>query len=200
MNQNREETYQNVVRGGQRERNGNRNAAYLNPNYQNPVDLLARQNQQQEPEENIYERLDCEDDVFDDHMYEPIGGDRLNQRRIGNDALDRGNSYYNYQPRNIYMEAASRNIRNQFCPYFLGRNCFSSENIAYVSSYKRHVQNQAIGGHVNARNCGCNFCRHLCHRCLDIQDRSIRMADATMNNNRSVVKLKKIENCSCLLF
>lgn len=218
-NQDRDESYQNAARGN---RNGlqnypsgsmpNRsdNHPNLNPNYQNPVDLIRNYNrdrQPQEPEENIYERLDNDEDIVDNehdlsnnlsnsrndrnspdhHTYERI--DNRPWYRGGTNYRGGNGSYFSNfpgsstindmdprhlgqydAPRNVYLDS-SRGLSNQ--PYLgrlnrLGRNCFSTDNIACASN-KRYVYQM---GH----NCMCQFCRHLdaryiCHYCHNSHDR-----------------------------
>lgn len=167
----------------------------LNPNYQNPVDFLPNENhqaarrganqerdrRQYEPEENIYERLD---EVGRDygHTYERIN-DRAWYRRAryrtgpqnvagpsGANDLDANRNFgghYNDQvPRDVYVE--SRRIMSPSCLRRLGRNCFSTENIAAASN-RRYVYQL---GH----NRTCQFCRHLdattvCQYCHYFHDR-----------------------------
>lgn len=215
MNQNRgqnqewEDVYQNVRRGRNfQNRSGccNPNHPNLNPNYQNPVDLVRTPGRQHEPEENIYERLDNDEDESDNVE---VGSDENLERfqnSIDNHTYERINNrpwYRNYiesrdlsqydQPRNFYFEA-SRNMRSQFCPYRmnrLGRNCFSTENIA-IASYRRHI-------YQSGRNCTCPFCRHLCHQCFNLHDR-LRYQDSghtvSFANSRHYI-YQVSRNCRC---
>ncbi|XP_076247183.1 uncharacterized protein LOC143187093 [Calliopsis andreniformis] len=202
----------------------------LNPNYQNPVDLVHHYNnnrQLHEPEENIYERLDDDDDENvennvevgrnevqnnqnnADHTYERID-DRyscsgrtysrcyryhiLNHIAIPNflnDAESRNLSHYD-QPRQIYLD--SSRLSSQFCQTRLGRlgrNCFSTENIAYASTGRTIYP---LG-----YNCMCWFCRHLdtkyCHYCHNIHNR-LRYQDGLASNSRHYIyQLQR--NCKC---
>lgn len=231
-NQERNEAYQNVGRGNrsfQNRQSSNQNHPNLNPNYQNPVDLIRHQRyrQHQEPEENIYERLDNDEDEIEDvevvrnenivsvqnavdnHTYE-----RIDDRSVYRSGLQNRNNFYiannlpghnvlnefdarNFshydQPRNLYLEPM-RNIRSQFCPYQigrLGRNCFSTENIAYAS-YRRYI-------YQGSRNCSCQVCRHLCQQCFNIQDRW-RYQDpgnaAAFGNSRNYI-YQVARSCKC---
>ncbi|XP_024939156.1 uncharacterized protein LOC112494110 [Cephus cinctus] len=246
MNQNRnasnqdrgDEGYQNTGRVHRLYQNRplGQNHPNLNPNYQNPVDLIRNYNRdrqlQQEPEENIYERLDDDDDEVvvsernlpnnfancrseDNHTYERIdnrfwyrGG--INNSRNNNSHnphvpgpsalhdLDSRNFGQYDQPRNVYLDA-SRGISSQQCLSRLGRlgrNCFSTENIASTSN-RRYIYQL---GH----NCMCQFCRHLdaryiCHYCHTMHDR-LRYQDAgntgTIGNSRHYI-YQVSRNCRC---
>ncbi|KAK2587855.1 hypothetical protein KPH14_003952 [Odynerus spinipes] len=210
----------------------------LNPNYQNPVDIVRNYNrarQHQEPEENIYERLDDDDDDEDmeneneqnaeggrndvannrnnqnptgDHIYERIddrsschnraysrlkyqmfnlisGGNFLNE-------IDSRNFNQYDQPRHVYLD--SSRMGNQFCQSRLGRlgrNCFSSENIAYAST-KRSAYPMGY-------NCSCPYCRHMdsryvCHHCQSLHNR-LRYQDAANAARQYIYQLSR--NCRC---
>lgn len=226
-NQERDDNYQDAGRGprGFQNRPGGSVQAYpnLNPNYQNPVDLIHNYNrnrQAQEPEENIYERLDNDDDGNDEnnvqvgrnesqnnqnnvagHMYERID-DRysysgrtysrcyryhvLNHIAVSNflnDTESRNLNHYD-QPRQIYLD--SSRLSNQFCQTRLGRlgrNCFSTVNIAYASTGRTIYP---LG-----YNCMCWFCRHLdtrylCHHCHTLHNR-LRYQDELADNSRHYI-------------
>ncbi|KYM98569.1 Ring canal kelch like protein [Cyphomyrmex costatus] len=166
-NQEREDGYQNVGHISRAFQNRPNSTLQihpnLNPNYQNPIDLIRnynrrlqqpQQQQQQEPEENIYERLDNDDDEDDDENYS-----RLNS--------------------NIYQSSLNR----------LGRNCFSTENIAYASTKRSHPI---------VHNCTCPYCRnmdarYICHHCYYLYNR-LRYQD-TANSRHYVYQVSR--NCRC---
>lgn len=234
-NQERDDSHQEAARGARNYQNRPNGSvqAYpnLNPNYQNPVDLVHNfnRNRQQEPEENIYERLDNDDDDennannaevgrnevqnnqnnVDDHMYERID-DRysctsrtysrcyryhiLNHIAIPNflnDTESRNLNHYD-QPRQIYLDSSQ--LSSQFCQTRLGRlgrNCFSTENIAYASTGRTVYP---LG-----YNCMCWFCRHLdtryCHYCHNLHNR-LRYQDGLASNSRQYIyQLQR--NCRC---
>lgn len=241
-NQEREEGYQNASRAVRNYQNrvGAVVQAHpnLNPNYQNPVDLVRNYNrarQHQEPEENIYERLDNDDDDdehnegehnaeggrndpsinqnnqnpgHDDHIYERIDDrsscrkcaysrfkyQRLNFISAGHflNEIDPRNFNQYDQPRHVYLD--SSRMGNQFCQSRLGRlgrNCFSSENLAYAST-KRPAY-----GH--GYTCSCPFCRHLdsryvCHHHQSLHNR-LRYQDPT-NVVRPYI-YQSSRNCRC---
>ncbi|XP_026667703.1 uncharacterized protein LOC113464075 [Ceratina calcarata] len=241
MNQNRnnqdDNSYQNVGRGsrGFQNRPGSVQVhPNLNPNYQNPVDLVHnfnRNRQPQEPEENIYERLDNDDDDddervennneaahneaagqnnqrnMDDHMYERIDDryscanrnySRCYKYHILNhyipsflNDMESRNQYD--QPRQFYLD--SSRLTNQFCQNRLGRlgrNCFSTENIAYAST------GRAV--YPLGYNCVCSFCKHLdtrylCHHCHNLHNR-LRYQDAFSSNSRHYI-YQLPRNCRC---
>ncbi|XP_063989970.1 uncharacterized protein LOC135169164 [Diachasmimorpha longicaudata] len=143
----------------------------LNPHYQNPVDLVHNHNQlrrQNEPEENIYERLDNDDEVNEilevrrndqnDHMYE----------RIDNRSWSRGNQVSRNINPILAFERNSRDIyfQNPSCLSRLGnlsRNCFSTDNVAMATNGRLVYQ---FG------QCMCQFCMrlpfiryHICQQC-----------------------------------
>ncbi|XP_025602635.2 uncharacterized protein LOC112694989 [Athalia rosae] len=157
--------------------------------------ILDRDRRHHEPEENIYERLDEIGREYgpespDRHTYERID-DRAWYRRAryraglqhasgpsgGGGDFEGGNRNVGHyeSPRNVYVE--SRRITSPSCLSRLGRNCFSTENIASASN-RRYVYQL---GH----NCTCQFCRHLdartiCQYCHNFHDR-LRLQDATGN-------------------
>jgi len=236
-NQEREDGYQNanhVPRAFQNRVNNTPQVhPNLNPNYQNPIDLIRNYNrrpQQQEPEENIYERLDNEDDEDDDenaevsrnesqvqnnqgnadnHTYERIDermscSNRTNCRYYKhhglnhvpasslNDADDARNASQYDQPRHIYIDYSRlsgnfyQNSLNR-----LGRNCFSTENIAYAST-RRSVQPLVY-------NCTCPYCRHMdtryvCHHCHNLHNK-LRYQDAGNSGRHYVYQIAR--NCRC---
>ncbi|XP_067214873.1 uncharacterized protein [Linepithema humile] len=244
-NPEREDGYQNtghVSRAFQNRPNNNALQIHpnLNPNYQNPVDLIRnynrrlqqpqqqQQQQQHEPEENIYERLDNDDDEDDDENAEIPRNELLaqnNQGNADNHAYERINGriscsnkahcrYYKYhglnnahsflndmegarnasqydQPRHIYIDYSRLNsnlYRSSLSR--LGRNCFSTENIAYAST-KRSIQPYAY-------NCTCPYCRHadaryICHHCQNLHNR-LRYQDAA-NSRHYVYQVSR--NCRC---
>nr|XP_033340712.1 uncharacterized protein LOC117228817 [Megalopta genalis] len=234
-NQERDDNYQNTGRNarGFQNRLGGLAQGYsnLNPNYQNPIDLVHNYNRNRQPhesEENIYERLDNDDDDEnnenngeasrnepiaqnnqDDHMYERID-DRyscsgriysrcykyhiLNHIAIPNflyDMESRNSSQYD-QPRQIYLDSR---LSSQCCQNRLdrlGRNCFSTENIAHTSTGRTIYP---LG-----YNCMCSFCRHLdprylCHHCHNLHNRS-RYQDGPAGNSRHVI-YQLPRNCRC---
>lgn len=234
-NQERDDSYQNVGRGsrGFQNRPGGSIQMHsnLNPNYQNPVDLVHNYNrnrQLQEPEENIYERLDNDDDDntennnevahnestvqnnqnnVDDHTYERIDDrysyssrtyPRCYKYHILNHYIPNflnemeGRNQYD-QPRQLYLD--SSRLSNQFCQNKLGRlgrNCFSTENIAYAST------GRAI--YPLGYNCMCSFCRHidtryLCHHCHNLHNR-LRYQDGFASNSRHYI-YQLPRNCRC---
>lgn len=244
-NQEREDSgYQNTVhvsRGGFQGRPNNtvQNHPNLNPNYQNPIDLIRNYNrgrlqqqqqpqqsqQQQEPEENIYERLDNEDEDDDanvevprneslaqnnqgnaDHMYERINGriscrthcrsykyHALNHVPVHGFLNDTEGTRGQYdQPRHIYLDYSR--LSGNLCQSTLsrlGRNCFSTENIAYAST-RRSVQPLVY-------NCTCPFCRHvdaryICHHCHNLHNR-LRYQDAATTSRHYVYQVAR--NCRC---
>ncbi|XP_031830800.1 uncharacterized protein LOC116426251 [Nomia melanderi] len=217
-NQERDDNYQNTSRNsrGFQNRPGGSVQGYpnLNPNYQNPVDLVHNYNrnrQPQESEENIYERLDNDDDDennenngeasrnepiaqnnqnnVDDHMYE-----RIDDRYSCSSRMyykTRNSNPYD-QPRQIYLDSR---LSNQFCQSRLdrlGRNCFSTENIAHASTGRTIYP---LG-----YNCMCSFCRHLdprylCHHCHNMHNR-LRYHDGLASNSRHVI-CQLPRNCRC---
>ncbi|CAK9810820.1 hypothetical protein ANTPLA_LOCUS6686 [Anthophora plagiata] len=236
-NQERDDTYQNISHGsrGFQNRPGGSVQVHpnLNPNYQNPVDLVHNYNrnrQQQEPEENIYERLDNDDDDgenaennsevvrneplaqnnqnnVDDHTYERIDdryscGGRTYSRcykyhilnhYIPNFLNDMESRNQYDQSRQLYLD--SSRLSNQFCQNRLGRlgrNCFSTENIAYAST------GRAI--YPLGHNCACSFCRHLdtryvCHHCHNLHNRLRHQDGFTSNSRHYIYQLPR--NCRC---
>lgn len=217
----RDENYQNVGRG-HRVYAGRANQNLpphpnLNPNYQNPVDFIPndhgvanrRSNQERdrrhyEPEENIYERLDEVGRDYN-HTYERID-DRAWYRRAryragpqsagpsgGND-LDANRSFghYNEAPRDVYVDA--RRITGPSCLSRLGRNCFSTENIASASN-RRYVYQL---GH----NCTCQFCRHLdarsvCQYCNNFHDRLRHQEAGNLAGNSRHYIYQLSRSCRC---
>ncbi|XP_068994208.1 uncharacterized protein [Neodiprion pinetum] len=193
LNQNRNpnelrdyENHQNLGRGHRRPTQSHPN---LNPNYQNPIDFIANDNhatgrrggsghdrdrRHYEPEENIYERLDevqgCREG---DHTYERID-DRAWHRR----ARYRTSGPQNVAgPSDVYVD--SRRITGPSCLSRLGRNCFSTENIASASN-RRYVYQ--LG-----QNCTCQFCRHLdaravCQYCNNFHDKLRYQDPGTLPN------------------
>jgi len=235
-NQEREDGYQNAdhVRAFQNRPNSSMLQIHpnLNPNYQNPIDLirnynhrLQQQQQQQEPEENIYERLDNDDNeddesaeiprneslaqnnqdiILDNHMYERIG-ERISSNRVHchyykyhvpahsflNDMENARNVSQYDQPRHIYIDYSrlSSNIHQNSLSR-LGRNCFSTENIAYAST-KRSV-------HPIVYNCTCPYCRnvdtrYVCHHCHNLYNR-LRYQN-TANSRHYVYQVSR--HCRC---
>ncbi|KAG7205534.1 hypothetical protein KM043_007512 [Ampulex compressa] len=235
-NQERDDGYQNTGRGARGFQNRPSGAVQihpnLNPNYQNPVDLIRNYNrnrQQQEPEENIYERLDNDDDDehnnrevvrndpsnqnnqnnVDNHTYEriddrPSCSGRAHSRSYKfhvlnhvpgpsflNDTESRNLGQYD-QPRHIYLD--SSRLGSQFCRLGrLGRNCFSTENIAYASS-RRSIHPLGYG-------CTCPFCRHLdgryiCQHCHSLHNR-LRYQDGTGFGNSRHYIYQLSRSCRC---
>lgn len=238
-NQEREDGYQNAGHVSRAFQNRPNNSTLqihpnLNPNYQNPIDLIRnynrrlqqQQQQQQEPEENIYERLDNDEDEdvaenaevprneslaqnnqgnADNHMYERIG-ERIScssrahchyykyhvpAHSFLNDMESARNVSQYDQPRHIYIDYSrlSSNI-HQSSLSRLGRNCFSTENIAYAST-KRSV-------HPIVYNCTCPYCRnvdarYVCHHCHTLYNR-LRYQD-TANSRHYVYQVSR--NCRC---
>lgn len=239
-NQEREDSYQNVNHVSRAFQNRASNAPQvhpnLNPNYQNPIDLIRnynrrpQQQQQQEPEENIYERLDNEDDEDDDENAEVPRNEPLapnNQGNADNHTYERideriscSNSsraahcrYYKYhglnhsllndvdgarnanqydQPRHIYIDYSRLSGNFYQNPLSrLGRNCFSTENIAYAST-RRSVQPLVY-------NCTCPYCRHVdtryvCHHCHNLHNK-LRYQDNAGNSRHYVYQVAR--NCRC---
>ncbi|XP_043259801.1 uncharacterized protein LOC122401628 [Colletes gigas] len=236
-NQERDDSYQNVSRGSRAFQNrlGGSVQVYpnLNPNYQNPVDIVRNYNrnrQPQEPEENIYERLDNDDDDenadnrevgrnepvaqnqnnLGDHTYERIDdryscANRMYSRcykyhilnhiavpNFLNDVEPRSSNQYD-QPRQIYLD--SSRLSSQFCQNRLGRlgrNCFSTENIAYASTGRTVYP---LG-----YSCMCSFCRHLdsrylCQHCHNLHNR-LRYQDGLAGNSRHYI-YQLPRNCRC---
>ncbi|XP_026824942.1 uncharacterized protein LOC113561826 [Ooceraea biroi] len=238
-NQEREDGYQNTGHASRAFPNRAGNAPQvhpnLNPNYQNPIDLVRnynRRQQQQEPEENIYERLDNEDDEDGDENAEVPRNESLAQNNQGNHADNHAYErlgeriscssrihcrYYKYhglnqvpapsflndvdgarnasqydQPRHIYIDYSrlSGNLHQNSLSR-LGRNCFSTENIAYAST-RRSVQPLVY-------NCTCPYCRHvdaryICHHCHNLHNRLRQYQDA--GNSRHYV-YQVARNCRC---
>lgn len=203
------------------------NQNFLNPQYQNPVDLLRncnRNGRMNDPEENIYERLDDDEDE-DDPMAEgarnenpgnapldPNIGDNPTYRRIDNHTYERidNRPWYrsgvnnsrsnNCQPANNlpaanfwnFIEPANpsnhydhpryahgkwRALDSQACLNRLGRlgrNCFSSENIASASNPRRYVYQ--LGHNRMCQSCA-RFpfmhrdARYVCQLCNNLHDR-----------------------------
>lgn len=236
-NQEREDGYQNAGHAASRAFPQNRPSnntlqihPNLNPNYQNPIDLVRNyrrlQQQQQEPEENIYERLDNDDDEDNNENAEVPRNEPLaqnNQNNGDNHTYERIHEriscssrthchYYKYhvpahsflndvegtrnanqydQPRHIYIDYSrlSSNF-HQSSLNRLGRNCFSTENIAYASTRR--------SAHPFAYNCTCPYCRHadvryICHHCNNLHNR-LRYQDAT-NSRHYVYQVSR--NCRC---
>lgn len=228
--------YQNAPHGARAFQNRASNTPQLhpnlNPNYQNPIDLIRNYNrrpqQQQEPEENIYERLDNEDDEDDVDNAEVPRNEPLAQNNQGNadnhtyeridnrahcryykyhglnhavpvshsllndvDGAARNASQYD-QPRHIYIDysrLSGNSYQNSLSR--LGRNCFSTENIAYAST-RRSVQPLVY-------NCTCPYCRHadtrhLCHHCHSLHNRLRQFQDA--GNSRQYV-YQVARSCRC---
>ncbi|XP_071633720.1 uncharacterized protein [Temnothorax longispinosus] len=244
-NQEREDGYQNVGHVARVFQNRPNNGTLqihpnLNPNYQNPIDLIRnynrrlqqqpqqqQQQQQQGSEENIYERLDNDDDEDDDESAEVPRNESLaqnNQGNIDNHMYERIGEriscssrthchYYKYhvpahsflndvesarnvsqydQPRHIYIDYSrlSSNI-HQSSLSRLGRNCFSTENIAYAST-KRSL-------HPIVYNCTCHYCRnvdarYMCHHCHNLYNR-LRYQDNAANSRHYVYQVSR--NCRC---
>lgn len=234
-NQERDDSYQNVGRGsrGFQNRPGGSIQMHsnLNPNYQNPVDLVHNYNrnrQLQEPEENIYERLDNDDDDNTENNSEVAHNESTvqnNQNNVDDHTYERIDDRYSYssrtyprcykyhilnhyvpnflnemesrnqydQPRQFYLD--SSRLSNQFCQNRLGRlgrNCFSTENIAYAST------GRAI--YPLGYNCMCSFCRHidtryLCHHCHNLHNR-LRYQDGFASNSRHYI-YQLPRNCRC---
>lgn len=203
------EGYQNLpARGGHRPRANQpiQNHPNLNPNYQNPLDFIQPnenyppgrrlERRHQEPEENIYERLDEVQGRSNepDHTYERIDDHRAWYRR----ARYRG-SQNDSQAREAYVE--SRRLTGPSCLSRLGRNCFSTENIASaVTSNRRYVYQFGNG-------CSCQFCRHLdarsgvCQYCHNFHDR-LRYQDpgssSGLGNSRHYI-YQLSRSCRCPL-
>lgn len=96
------------------------------------------------------------------------------------------------QPRQFYVD--SSRLSSQFCQNRLGRlgrNCFSTENIAYAST------GRAI--YPLGYNCTCSFCRHLdtrwCHHCHILHNR-LRYQDGFSSNSRHYI-YQLPRNCRC---
>ncbi|KYM82976.1 hypothetical protein ALC53_06543 [Atta colombica] len=207
----------------------------LNPNYQNPIDLIrnynrrlqqSQQQQQQEPEENIYECLDNDDDDDDDddenveipqneslvqnnqdnmdnHMYERIDERiscssgahchykyHLPTHNFLSDVENARNVNPYNQPRHIYIDYSRLNSNiYQSSLNRLGRNCFSTENIAYAST--KHF-------HPIMYNCTCPYCRNMdpryvCHHCYYLYNK-LQYQD-TANSRHYVYQISR--NCRC---
>lgn len=247
--------YQNLPHGSRRFQNRHPNNTVqiyqnLNPSYSN-IDLIYNYNraglqlqqqqqpqqqqpqqpqQQHEPEENIYERLDNDDDEDDanvhdvprnealaqnnpgnaDHMYERIneriscsggthcrgykyhGLNHVSAHSFLNDVEGARNASQYDQLRHIYLDYSR--LSSNLCQSSLsrlGRNCFSTENIAYAST-RRSV-------HPLYNNCTCLYCRHVdakyfCHHCHNLYNR-LRYQDAATTSRHYVYQLAR--NCGC---
>ncbi|KOX72522.1 hypothetical protein WN51_03116 [Melipona quadrifasciata] len=161
-NQERDDSYQNISRGsrGFQNRPGGSVQLHsnLNPNYQNPVDVVHNYNrnrQLQEPEENIYERLDNDDD--DDENIENNSENRLG--RLGRNCFSTENIAYASTGRAIY--SLGYNCMCSFCRHidtrYLCHHCHNLHNrLRYQDGFannSRHYIYQL------PRNCRCPFCR-----------------------------------------
>ncbi|XP_043269994.1 uncharacterized protein [Venturia canescens] len=234
-NQDREDSYQNIGRGQQRPAPSPRmnnglpaNPNFLNPQYQNPVDLLRNYNRNgriNEPEENIYERLDNDEDEdgeeeenmnenedeqraeglrnenalnpslelhnADNHMYERIDNRSWYRGAMNNrpanethassnlpsanfwNFIEPSNSNNHYDhPRYVYARTINQSCVNRLGR--LGRNCFSSENIAAATSTRRYVYQ--LGHSRMCQSCtrfpfGHRDVRYACHYCNAFHDR-----------------------------
>ncbi|XP_034186231.1 uncharacterized protein LOC117607081 [Osmia lignaria lignaria] len=234
MNQNRnnnqDDNYQNTGRGLRNFQNRSGGSAQMhsnhNPGYQNPMELIHNYNrnrQQQEPEENIYERLDNDDDDdendennrevvrnepaaqnnhdnVDDHTYERID-DRyscsgrtyarcykyhvLNPYTVPPNFLNDIESRNQYdQSRQLYLD--SSRLSSQFCQNRLdrlGRNCFSTENIAYASTGRAIYP---LGYNFMRLFCKHLDARYLCHHCHNLHNR-LRYQDGLSSNSRQYI-------------
>lgn len=233
--QEREDSYQNVGRGQPRValppriNNGlPANPNFLNPQYQNPVDLLRNYNRNgriNEPEENIYERLDNDEDEdeeeeenvnendeeqraegsrnenalnpplelsnADNHTYERIDNrpwyrSAMNNRPTNEPQASANlpsanfwnfiepsstNNHYDH-PRYVYAKTINQSCLNRLGR--LGRNCFSSENIAAATSTRRYVYQ--LGHSRMCQSCtrfpfGHRDLRYACHYCNAFHER-----------------------------
>ena len=235
-NQYRDDSYQNVGRAQQQPRGllqnrGNNvapaiNQNFLNPQYQNPVDLLGNYNRNgriNEPEENIYERLDdYEDDdddpraegarnensgnaevavdpnIADNHTYERIDnrpwyrGPSANNNRATNNYqavnhlppanfwnfMEPSNSSNHYDNPRYAAHPKARALDSRDCLNRLGRlgrNCFSSENIASAANPRRYVY-QLGHNRIMCQSCSripfmYRDGRYACQHCNDFHER-----------------------------
>lgn len=215
-NQN-DDLYRNVGRNARgiyqnnRPPNNQQVQGHLNPNYQRPIDFVRNNNNRQEPEENIYERLDNDEDNArdnepdnndpdpqEDHMYE-----RIDDGPWWRGAANPHNN--NYQrpndDRNVNQYDRPRN-QDRACLdrlSWLGRNCFSTENIANASTNSRYVY------HLGA-TCLCPFCRHsdarnFCQYYHNLRDR-LRNYDGNYGESlaaasRQYAAYQGARRCSC---
>ncbi|EFN79738.1 hypothetical protein EAI_16313 [Harpegnathos saltator] len=98
------------------------------------------------------------------------------------------------QLRHIYLDYSRLSSSNlcQSSLSRLGRNCFSTENIAYAST-RRSVHPFVYN------NCTCSYCRHvdaryLCHHCHNLHNR-LRYQDVAATSRHYVYQLSR--NCRC---
>ncbi|KOC65623.1 hypothetical protein WH47_01658 [Habropoda laboriosa] len=203
-NQERDDTYQNIGHGsrGFQNRPGGSVQVHpnLNPNYQNPVDLVHNYNrnrQPQEPEENIYERLDNDDD--DGEHNENNGENRLG--RLGRNCFSTENIAYASTGRAIYPLGS--NCTRSFCrhldPRYLCHHCHNLHNRLRhqdgFASNSRHYIYQL------PRNCRCPVCRgEYSYVKLPVMPcrptESLRMECHCRNPNNCSCRCKVLPNCN----
>ncbi|XP_033230534.1 uncharacterized protein LOC117181705 [Belonocnema kinseyi] len=231
-NQERDDAYQNVGRGNrsfQNRQNGNQNHPNLNPNYQNPVDLIRnyqRYRQQQEPEENIYERLDNDDEnddvevlrnenlaslqnSSDNHTYERIddrsvyraGPQNRNNLPIANN-LPGPNVLNEIEARNFSHYDQPRNLYLESARTLRSQFCpYQLGRLARNCFSTENITYASYRRYVYqvGRNCSCPVCRHLCHQCFNMHDR-LRYQDpgnsATLGSSRNYI-YQVARSCKC---
>lgn len=160
----------------------------VNPNYQNPIDLIRHydnnrprpRRQDQDIEENIYERLDEDEDDAEEH-------ENVELVMPQNNNVNRNNDHtYERISQSHYYYDRPRQFRTFDIVGRLGRNCFSSDNIACVSSFPTFVKS------IYNSNNYCGRQHYVCHRCCH-NNRSRYFIDP-----RNYQTYQPSRNCNCL--